>query len=293
METIKAIRTVLLRFPFLRQALVLLLGERVLAKVRRWFFKNRAVSGPAPYEIQGQKMFLDPLDVLYLSVDGVHEPFMTEWVRNEIRKCDVVLDIGAHIGYYTLIFAKAVGEEGKVVAFEPTPENFAILKKNIELNGHKNVTAVQKAVSNVTGSALFYTSEDFPAVNSLRDSFGLKQSIRVETLRLDDYFTGLPERVDFIKMDIEGAEAAAFQGMKGLLARNPSVKIMAEFCPKYFALFGIDPRDFLGSLTREGFTICNIDEEKRQVVPVSTNELMARYTVRKKNWTSLFLKKGS
>lgn len=101
--------------------------------------------------VQGHKMFLDSKDSLGLSLKGVHEEFETELVKRMIKRGDVVLDIGANIGYYTLIFAKIVGEDGKVFAFEPDPTNFALLKRNVEINGYKNILLVQKAVSNKSG----------------------------------------------------------------------------------------------------------------------------------------------
>lgn len=111
-------------------------------------------------EVDGHKMFLDSKDSLNLSINGIYEPLQTELVKKEIKKGDVVLDIGANIGYYTLIFAKLVGEDGKVFVFEPAPTNFSFLKKNVEINSYKNVVLVQKAVSNKTGKLKLYLSED-------------------------------------------------------------------------------------------------------------------------------------
>lgn len=85
-------------------------------------------------EVQGYKMFLDSKNFINLSINGVYEPFETELVQKEIKRGDVVLDIGANIGYWTLIFAKLVGEEGRVFAFEPDPTNFALLNNNIVKN---------------------------------------------------------------------------------------------------------------------------------------------------------------
>jgi hypothetical protein len=110
-------------------------------------------------EVDGHKMFLDSRDSLGLSIFSIHEPLETGLVKEKIKKGDVVLDIGANIGYYTLIFAKLVGEEGKVFAFEPEPTNFSLLEKNVEINGYKNVVLIQKAVSNETGKIRLYLSK--------------------------------------------------------------------------------------------------------------------------------------
>lgn len=97
-----------------------------------------------PIEIQGHKMFIEPADGLEFLIKPHHEEFETEIFKKEIKKGDTVLDLGAHIGYYTLLAAKLVGEKGKVFAFEPEPTNFALLKKNIKINNYQNVIPVQK-----------------------------------------------------------------------------------------------------------------------------------------------------
>src|SRR3989344_3364089 len=90
-------------------------------------------------EVMGNKIFLDDHDSLRLSILGVHEPYQTEIIMKNVKRGDVVLDVGANIGYYTLLFAKLVGPEGIVFAFEPDPTNFSILKKNVETNNYTNV----------------------------------------------------------------------------------------------------------------------------------------------------------
>jgi len=110
-------------------------------------------------EIEGHKMFLDSFDSLKLSINKSYEEFETEVTKKIVNDGDVVLDIGANIGYYTLIFAKLVGKNGKVYAFEPEPNNLAILKKNIEINGYKNIEVIDKVVSNKNGTVKLYISE--------------------------------------------------------------------------------------------------------------------------------------
>ena len=83
--------------------------------------------------VQGHKMFLDSEDSLNLSINGIYEENETALIKKEIEQGNIVLDIGANIGYYTLIVAKLVGKNGKVFAFEPDPTNFALLKKILKL----------------------------------------------------------------------------------------------------------------------------------------------------------------
>jgi len=111
----------------------------------------------------GHEMFLDPTDSIVsptLLRDGYFEPYETTLIESEIRPGDVVLDIGANIGYYTLIFARLVGERGRVYAFEPDPTNFRLLKKNVRANGYQNVIFVKKAVADSSGSMPLYLCPD-------------------------------------------------------------------------------------------------------------------------------------
>jgi len=223
-------------------------------------------------EVNGHKMFLDSKDSLGLSVFGVHEPFATELIKKEVMKGDVVLDIGAHIGYYTLIFAKLVGEEGKVFAFEPAPDNSALLEKNIKINGYRNVLVVEKAVSNKTGKLKLYLSEEDSADYRIYNSHDDRRSIEIEAIRLDDYFWDYDGKIDFIKIDINGAEGEALQGMSNLLKKNKNAKILTAFWPIGLKSFGIEPEEYLKLLIEYGFKLHLINENK--IEPIAINELM-------------------
>lgn len=237
-------------------------------------------------EIGGHKMFLDEKDSLSLSIWGAFEEFETEIVKKEIKAGDVVLDIGANIGYYTLIFAKLVGENGKVFAFEPDPVNFSLLKKNIETNGYKNVVLIQKAVSNKNEMLKLYLCEENRGDHRIYDSHDNRQSVEVEAIRLEDYFKDYEGKIDFIKMDIQGAEGGATQGMFSLLQKN-KVKIITEFWPMGLKKFGIDPEEYLKSLTDSDFKIYEVDEQKKKITPTNISELLKTYSSEKDVHTNL------
>lgn len=237
-------------------------------------------------EADGHTMFLDEIDSLKLSIKGVYEPFETEFAKKEIKKGDVVLDLGANVGYYSLIFAKLVGENGKVFAFEPDPTNFALLKKNVETNGYKNVTLVQKAVSNKTGKIRLYLAEDNKVDQRIYNSHDGRKSIEIEAIRLDEYFKNYNGKIDFIKMDIQGAEGGAIQGMFNLLKKN-NVKIITEFWPIGLKRFGIDPEEYLKLLIELGFKLYEINEQKKKIEPVNIPKLLETYTPEKENYTNL------
>ncbi|MFQ5574888.1 MAG: FkbM family methyltransferase [Terriglobia bacterium] len=162
-------------------------------------------------------MYLDSKDSLRLSLNGIYEPLETELVQKEVVEGNVVLDLGAHIGYYTLIFARLVGSQGKVFAFEPGPDNFALLEKNVQVNRYRNVTLVQRAVSEAAGRVRLYLNEGNTADHRMYDSRDGRKHIEVETVRVDDYFAEYEGKIDFIKMDIQGAEGAALSGMVRLI----------------------------------------------------------------------------
>ncbi len=239
-------------------------------------------------EVQGHKMFLDSKDILGLSINGIHEPFETELVKKETKNGDVVLDIGANIGYYTLIFAKLVGEEGKVFAFEPDPDNFSLLKKNVEINGYRNVILVQKAVSNKTEKIRLYLSEENEADHRIYNSHDGRQFIEIEAIRLDDYFKNYNGKIDFIKMDIQGAEGGAIQGMPLLLQKTNNLKMVTEFWPIGFKRFGIKPEEYLKLLLKHGFKLYLINEQKKEIEAITNiSKLLKIFTLEKENHTNL------
>lgn len=238
--------------------------------------------------VDGHKMLLDSTDSLYLSINGEYEVLETSLVKKVVKPGNIVVDIGAHIGYYTLIFAKLVGPTGKVFAFEPDPENFSLLKKNIEMNGYKNVILVQKAVADKNSKIKLYLSEKNKGDHRIYDSFDNREVVEVEAIKLDDYLKDYLDKINFIKMDIEGAEGGAILGMKNLLAQNKNIKLISEFWPIGLKRFGITAAEYLKILLAEGFTLYQINENKKKIVPITPDELLKTLTIENQHHTNLF-----
>jgi FkbM family methyltransferase len=231
---------------------------------------------PERVEVQGHWMRLDDRDSLELATREVYEPLETDLFRRWIGPGQTVLDIGANIGYYTLIAARQVGPRGRVFAFEPDPANFGLLKRNVEENGYANVVLVPQAVSDRSGRSRLYLNKTNRGDHRLYDSHDGRDWVWVKTAALDRYFLKLDKHVHFIKMDIQGAEAAALRGMKGLLRRNGPVRLVTEFSPGSLRQAGSDPAGFLDLLQKLGFRISEISEKEKTVRPVRTAALLDR-----------------
>ena len=118
-------------------------------------------------EVQGGKMYVNPdgLPQRYREafrgyIISIWEKLTTEKFKEVVREGDVVVDLGANMGYFTLLAARLVGKEGKVYAFEPEPINYSLLVKNVELNGYDNVVTVPKAVSHQSGIVRLFRSDE-------------------------------------------------------------------------------------------------------------------------------------
>ena len=240
-------------------------------------------------EIDGHKLFLDSEDSLRLSVYGKFEEFETEVMKKEIKEGDIVLDIGANIGYYTLIFARLVGDKGKVFAFEPDPENFALLKKNVETNGYKNIILINKAVSDKEGEIKLYLNKYNKANHTIYQTEENRESIPIKTISLDNFFKDYKGKIDFIKMDIEGAEYLAIKGMINLLKKNKNIKLITEYYPHWFKKLNVKSEEYLKLLSKCGFKLYDLN--KNFVKETSIQDLLRIYAVKKENYTNILCKK--
>jgi FkbM family methyltransferase len=148
----------------------------------------------------------------------------------QFKRGDVVVDAGARIGAFAAKISAAVGEEGRIIAIEPEPRNYACLRKNIEANRLNNVTAIQKMLWSRAQQLDLILSGNSASHSAYCDAFygSTGKSIPVEAETLDRILEDLGIRsVDFIKMDIEGSEIEALKGMPKTLALQVQLAIAA------------------------------------------------------------------
>ena len=216
-----------------------------------------------PYQniikIQGSKMYINVNDkdlemrktFQTYALNRIHEEATTNLFKRIIKEGDSVVDLGANIGYFTLLAAKLVGKNGKVYAFEPEPKNYNYLVKNIEFNGYHNVIPWQKAVSNRTSKTKLFICSYDSGHHTINQSNGIKDYkpeevgakinfIEVETTTLDDFFKDKKESVDVIKMDVEGAEMLALSGMDRIIKQNKNLKMFIDFKERWISTDGIN-----------------------------------------------------
>ncbi len=162
---------------------------------------------------------------------GYWECGLTKLVTKIIRPGMTVIDAGAHVGYYSTLFSKLVGPNGRVFSFEPEHHNFLFLRENIVLNNLMNCTYENKAVYNSNGLIKLNLNSENLGAHSIIEKEVNSISVDIETIRLDDYFKNINTKIDFIKMDIEGAEEFALAGAKNIINENPDIIIVMEFKP--------------------------------------------------------------
>ncbi len=246
---------------------------------------------PHRAEIMGHIMYLDPVDSLHITRNnGVYEPLETGVVQHNVKEGDVVVDAGANIGYYTLLLARLVGPQGKVIAIEPDPDNFALLKKNVQANGYRNVTLIQKAISDGEGTVKLYRSIRSTAQHSLAASNQGDPYVEVELGRLDDL---VPGPIDFMKMDVEGAEVGAIKGARELFSRSPHLKIMTEYNPRALDDFGVQPEEYLRLLAQYGFSFSNINKKTNQVHPATVQQISDACNLGNGSYTNLLCERST
>ena len=217
----------------------------------------------------------DPYFTPSLILEGGHEPYETEYFAKLVGPGMTVVDVGAHVGWYTLLAAQRVGASGRVVAFEPDPANYALLVQNVTANGFRNVETVQQAVSDGCRQAAFFLDPKNPGGHRLADWSDGRPSIPVEVTSLDAFFSASLHPIDVVKIDTEGVELSVWRGMQRVLQRSPHLRVMMEFSPEALLRCGASPERLLAECQQSGFTAYWLNGQTQRVLPKPLEELLA------------------
>lgn len=201
-----------------------------------------ALLGLVPYPIAGGELELTPTALLdrHLIAHGIHDAPVVDALRARLRAGDVFLDVGANIGFMTLVGADAVGASGRVYAFEPSPRELPRLRRNVERSGLRQVTVVPVGVGpQATASQLYLAGDDNPGMNTRYD---LHAGFTATPIQLAPIHELVPEadlrRVRVVKVDVEGDELSVLDGMRRSMAALDRASFVVEVTPPYLKSAG-------------------------------------------------------
>ena len=212
----------------------------------------------------------------YYALRGLPEPGMTRLFASFIQPGMVVVDIGAHIGIYTLFALRQLSGHGRLYSFEPTPKTFALLHDNVQVNGFLESGVVRldhRAISDHAGTANFTAYPNNSGHNSLFSGSTPGESLTVETVTLDLALADEP-KIDVIKIDAEGSEPFVLRGMAEILARNPGLRIFVEFAPEHLRRAGIEPLQWYEELSELGLRVQRVEDVSGDLLPVEADSLL-------------------
>ncbi len=244
--------------------------------LNRWLLGRRHLVARA--RLLGMRFRFRTPDVVgrHIYKFGLHEPELTDWLVQNLRPVpgDVLLDVGANLGWFTVLFDRLSPDGVAIHAFEPDPVNFDLLSHNLRLNGTHSVTAHRVAVAEEAGTATLHLYDDRNRGKHSLLPIVDRGGVTVSTVDLDGFLEteGIdPGRIRLVKMDVEGFEYQVLRGMPRLLEQVPVV--LCELLPKYLAKVGRDPRDLLDLLFSAGLHPFYLGAEGP--IPADRDELAA------------------
>lgn len=185
-----------------------------------------------------------------------------------------VADVGANVGLLTLACAVATGPLGRVYAFEPEAGPRSQLEKTRHLNGLRWVEVFDKAVGAKTGKQTFHISPviGHSSLYDLPEEDGKGRAVSIKVTKLDDVLAP-GERLDVVKIDVEGAELDVLSGMERILKDNPDLAIIAEYGPSHLSRIGLTPETWFGAFEKAGLEAHLISEPDGACRPIKLSDL--------------------
>jgi len=219
--------------------------------------------------VQGFELAVDKADVSvsWPLRQGIYEPHLIRFFRERLEAGMVFVDVGANIGLYSMLAAQAVGKNGKVFSFEPNSENCRLIMLSAHRNEYENVMVFPFALSNQVGHALFssHIGSNGGIIPDTQDSLLNPSCFVVPVARLEDMIT---DKVDVIKMDVEGAEGLVIQGARHLIERDRPIvtsEFSLEMLPRVSKISG---KDYLHYFVKNHYAIYLIDQNRQELVSI-------------------------
>ena len=210
------------------------------------------------------------------------------FLQSVLRPGMVAVDIGAYIGYVALAMARTVGRDGRVVAIEPEPSNYALLCANVWQSCFGWVEPLCVAAASSTGIAKLWLNDANFGDHRAYAQNEVRQSIEVPAVRLDDLLSS-DTRIDVVKVDIQGMDHAALEGMTDRLRRDGPT-VLVEFAPLHIADFGDEPTSVLALYRRLGFSVTPLEQPEETLSPDKDARFVEDLLGRRRRHTNLVLR---
>jgi FkbM family methyltransferase len=213
---------------------------------------------------------------------GVYERAETAFFCAVCQPGMTFLDIGANIGYYTALASGRIGEKGRIIALEPDPENFSYLQQNVAANNARNAVCVPKAASGEAGILRLYVNKQNRGDNRLYANDLCDSSYEVEVATVDAVLEECGvERVDLVKLDVQGFEGHVLRGMRKTIQRSEALILLTEFWPFGLRSAGTPPEDLLVELEQAGLRLYELTGKGRLARLTDKKAFIERYSGRK------------
>jgi FkbM family methyltransferase len=205
----------------------------------------------------------------------IWEPFETRLFVDLLKPGDVVVDVGANLGYFSIIAGALVGAAGRVFAFEPDPDNYALVQANIALNEFGDRVAAEPAgLSDEDQAGRLYLSEDNLGDHRIFPGADARNSCEIQLLNGSKFLGSRVSRVDFLKVDTQGSEYAVLAGLMPLLTGlQKTPQMLVELTPFSLRQAGSSGRQLIELLTQLEQPFWIVDHIEHRLVATTTEEL--------------------
>lgn len=259
--------------------------------------KNKSCDGFVIKNIHNNKMLLDISDMgisKELVLTGWHEKNSSKFIQKEIKEGMSIVEIGANIGYYTLIEANIIGKNGHIYAFEPNLKNMQNLKTNIHLNSYEDMVSFYPfAIGGENTTADFYVA-DFGNLSTFakrEDNLCDYKIQKTKVVKLDDILRG--KKIDYFRMDVEGYETEVIKGMHEILSSQEApygmfIEVHSELLHK----LNSTAKEFINKLSGYGYDVKkSFYRGKLDISVENTQDLLSHELLEKGYWETFFYKK--